>query len=62
MQLHTVPVLFSVLGAIGLFGISGIVLGPLILTTGVTLLRFWNDSALRARDEATFDDAVNRDS
>jgi predicted PurR-regulated permease PerM len=47
MQLHTVPVLFSVLGAIGLFGISGIVLGPLILTTGVTLLRLWNESALR---------------
>jgi len=61
MQLHTVPVLFSVLGAIGLFGISGIVLGPLILTTGVTLLRFWNDSALRTQDEATSDQALGRD-
>jgi predicted PurR-regulated permease PerM len=51
MQLHTVPVLFSVLGAIALFGISGIVLGPLILTTGVTLLRFWNEGALRSSDD-----------
>lgn len=46
LQLHTVPVLFAVLGGIGLFGISGIVLGPLILTTAVTLLRFWSPEAL----------------
>ncbi|MCU1325756.1 MAG: putative permease [Bryobacterales bacterium] len=48
LQLHTVPVLFAVLGGIGLFGISGIVLGPLILTTAVTLLRVWmpGESAL----------------
>ncbi|MFL6415515.1 MAG: AI-2E family transporter [Bryobacteraceae bacterium] len=52
MQLHTVPVLFAVLGAIGLFGISGIVLGPLILTTGVTLLRFWNEGTLRMPGES----------
>ncbi|MFL6447599.1 MAG: AI-2E family transporter [Bryobacteraceae bacterium] len=52
MQLHTVPVLFAVLGAVGLFGISGIVLGPLILTSGVTLVRFWNESALRSSDGA----------
>jgi predicted PurR-regulated permease PerM len=48
MQLHTVPVFFSVLGGIGLFGISGIVLGPLTLTTAVTLLRMWNPDALPA--------------
>jgi predicted PurR-regulated permease PerM len=54
LQLHTVPVLLAVLGAIGLFGISGIVLGPLILTTGVTLIQFWNASALRSPDEAGF--------
>lgn len=46
MQLHTVPVLFAVLGGIGLFGISGIVLGPLVLTTAVTLLRIWNHGVL----------------
>lgn len=48
MQLHTVPVLFAVLGGIGLFGISGIVLGPLLLTTAVTLLRIWNPAVLPA--------------
>ncbi len=57
MQLHTVPVLFSVLGAIALFGISGIVLGPLILTTGVTLLRFWNEGALRSSDDGASQEA-----
>jgi predicted PurR-regulated permease PerM len=46
MQLHTVPVLFAVLGGIGLFGVSGIVLGPLLLTTMVALLRIWNPVAL----------------
>jgi hypothetical protein len=27
----------------------------------VTLLRFWNDSALRTQDEATSDQALGRD-
>jgi predicted PurR-regulated permease PerM len=48
LQLHTVAVLFAVLGGIGLFGISGIVLGPLVLSATVALLRVWmpNESAL----------------
>lgn len=46
LQLHTVPVLFAVLGGIGLFGISGIVLGPVILTSAITLLRFWSPDAV----------------
>jgi predicted PurR-regulated permease PerM len=46
IQMHTVPVLFAVLGGIALFGISGVVLGPLVLTTAVTLLRFWSPKAL----------------
>jgi predicted PurR-regulated permease PerM len=41
LQLHTVPVLFAVLGGIGVFGISGIVLGPLVLSSAVALLRVW---------------------
>jgi predicted PurR-regulated permease PerM len=41
LQLHTVAVLFSVLGAIALLGIPGIVLGPLILTITLTLISFW---------------------
>ena len=51
LQLHTVPVLFAVLGGIGLFGISGIVLGPLALTTTVTLLRVWSSQALPSTEE-----------
>ena len=41
LQLHTVAVLFSVLGAIALMGIPGIVLGPLILNVALTLITFW---------------------
>ena len=33
--------LFAMLGGIYLFGISGIVLGPLILTTAIFFLRAW---------------------
>jgi predicted PurR-regulated permease PerM len=46
MQLHTILVFFSVLGGIGLFGISGIVLGPLTLTVAVTLLRMCSPGVL----------------
>jgi len=46
MQLHTIPVLFSVLGGIGLFGISGIILGPLTLTVAVTLLQMCSPGVL----------------
>ena len=54
LQLHTVPVFFAVLGGMGLFGITGIVLGPLLLTTFVTLLPIWKSdvavsSALHAQ-------------
>lgn len=51
LRMHTVPVLFAVLGGIGLFGITGIVLGPLILTITMTLLRFWSPKVL-AGDKA----------
>ena len=46
LQLHTVPVFFAVLGGIGLFGITGIVLGPLLLTTFVALLTIWKRDLL----------------
>jgi predicted PurR-regulated permease PerM len=55
MQLHTVPVLFAVLGGIGLFGVSGIVLGPLLLTTMVALLRIWNPVALDTHETVETD-------
>jgi predicted PurR-regulated permease PerM len=46
LRLHTVAVLFSVLGAITLVGIPGIVLGPLILTMTLTLISFWQERAV----------------
>ncbi len=49
LQLHTVPVLFSVLGGIGVFGITGIVLGPLLLTFTVTLLKLWKQRGVASR-------------
>jgi predicted PurR-regulated permease PerM len=43
LKLHTAPLFFSVLGGIASFGVTGIVLGPLILTALVTLLQIWKN-------------------
>ncbi|HEU4634798.1 MAG TPA: AI-2E family transporter [Edaphobacter sp.] len=47
LRQHTVVVLLSILGGISLFGITGIVLGPLAFTAAATLLDIW-----RTRDRA----------
>jgi predicted PurR-regulated permease PerM len=41
VTIHTVPIFFSYLGGIVLFGFSGLVLGPLIVTLTWTLLEIW---------------------
>jgi predicted PurR-regulated permease PerM len=41
LRAHTVTILLSVLGGIALFGPIGIVLGPVLFTTGETLLDIW---------------------
>jgi predicted PurR-regulated permease PerM len=41
LQMHTVAVLLAVLGGIAFFGISGIILGPVLLTLAKTLLGIW---------------------
>jgi predicted PurR-regulated permease PerM len=41
LQQHTVAVLLAVLGGIALFGISGLILGPVLLTVAKTLLEIW---------------------
>ena len=46
LRLHTIPIFFSVLGGIALFGLSGLVLGPLLLTTTLSLLHVWNPAIL----------------
>ena len=54
LRQHSVAVLLSILGGVTLFGISGIVLGPLTFTFGSTLLDIWRareEGRLRAREE-----------
>lgn len=54
LRQHSVAVLLSILGGVTLFGISGIVLGPLTFTLGSTLLDIWRareEGNLRAREE-----------
>jgi predicted PurR-regulated permease PerM len=41
LKFHTIPVFISILGGMLLFGSSGLILGPVILTTVTTLLEFW---------------------
>ncbi len=53
LQLHTVAVLFSVLGAIALVGIPGIVLGPLILNVTLALISFWQERPPGFRNAST---------
>ncbi|MHB1698808.1 MAG: AI-2E family transporter [Acidobacteriaceae bacterium] len=41
LRLHTAPVLISLLGGILVFGISGLILGPIAFTLVATLLSIW---------------------
>ncbi|MEO6802933.1 MAG: AI-2E family transporter [Granulicella sp.] len=41
IRAHTVTVLLSILGGVALFGISGIVVGPVAFTIAATLLDIW---------------------
>jgi predicted PurR-regulated permease PerM len=47
LRQHSVAVLLSILGGIALFGVTGIILGPITFTAASTLLEFW-----RQRDAA----------
>lgn len=38
---HTVTILLSILGGVALFGVTGIILGPVTFTAARTLLDFW---------------------
>lgn len=49
LQMHTVAAFFGVLGGVALFGISGVVLGPLVLVSATELLRMWQPAALRVQ-------------
>jgi predicted PurR-regulated permease PerM len=55
MRLHPVPTLLAFLGGLAVFGVSGIVLGPVILAVTVAVLDVWRfrAAAERAADAAT---------
>lgn len=41
VRLHTIPVFFSIMGGLVTFGVSGLVLGPIILAVTIALLKIW---------------------
>ncbi|WP_406696338.1 AI-2E family transporter [Singulisphaera sp. Ch08] len=41
MQMHEVPSLVAFMGGLELFGVSGMILGPVILAVTVALLEVW---------------------
>ena len=49
LRQHSVAVLLSILGGIALFGITGIILGPLTFTTFTTLLEIWKSRTTKSR-------------
>jgi predicted PurR-regulated permease PerM len=52
LRQHSVAVLLSILGGIALFGITGIVLGPLAFTAASTLLDLWRERSRKEEKEA----------
>ena len=43
LRLHTVPVFIAVLGGLSVFGVAGVVLGPVVLAVAVVLIEIWRD-------------------
>ena len=41
LRAHTATILMSILGGVALFGITGLILGPIIFALSETLLEFW---------------------
>jgi predicted PurR-regulated permease PerM len=50
VTLHTVPILVSYLGGVVLFGFSGLVLGPLIVTLTWAFLEIWRQRTAQGRE------------
>jgi predicted PurR-regulated permease PerM len=42
LRAHTVTILISILGGVALFGITGVILGPVAFTAAAALLEFWH--------------------
>jgi predicted PurR-regulated permease PerM len=41
LRLHTIPTFFAIVGGLMLFGASGLVIGPLVVTLTLTVLEIW---------------------
>ncbi len=52
MQLHPLVTFFGVIGGLGWFGASGIILGPIILATSAALLEVWRHRMQELSPEA----------
>ena len=57
LRQHSVAVLLSILGGIALFGITGIILGPLAFTTVTTLLEIWKARTTKPQPQGAVDAA-----
>jgi predicted PurR-regulated permease PerM len=55
MRMHTLPVFFAIVGGVALFGIAGIVLGPVIVSLALAVLQLWKRRTAGGR---TAEDAV----
>lgn len=49
---HTASILLSILGGVALFGLTGIILGPVMFTIAGTLLEFWRRRSDRTQETA----------
>jgi predicted PurR-regulated permease PerM len=49
MKLHTLPVFFAMVGGIAVFGVTGLVIGPVILALTVGFLQFWKERTAQRR-------------
>jgi predicted PurR-regulated permease PerM len=48
IRLHAVPVFFAIIGGLFTFGVSGLILGPIILAVTMALLKIWRFRNLHA--------------
>jgi predicted PurR-regulated permease PerM len=55
IRLHTLPVFFSILGGLVVFGASGLILGPVILAIADALIQIWKHRTADGRSAETTD-------
>lgn len=55
LQQNTIVILLSALGGVGLFGVTGLILGPVILTIAKALLEIWSQRAKAADVRSSFE-------